>query len=74
MSERQMTGAIVLLLGAAALHISTGVAWTLSRLSYTRRVDGVDFITVVAILLFLLFLVGIVLCYFGVSNLVEGSV
>jgi hypothetical protein len=71
MSERQITGVIILLLGAAALNISTGVAWTLSPLSHTRRVDGVGFITVVA---FLLFLVGIVLCYFGVSNLVEGSV
>jgi hypothetical protein len=70
MSERQITGVIILLLGAAALIISTGVAWTLSRLSRRRRVAGSSFITLVA---FLLFLVGIVLCYFGITNLVEGS-
>ena len=70
MSERQTTGVVVFLLGASALIISTGVAWTLSHISRTRRVDGAGFITGVA---FLLFLVGIVLCYFGVSNLVEGT-
>jgi hypothetical protein len=70
MSERQTTGAIILLLGAAALVISTGMAWTLSRLSRRRQVVGSSFITLVA---FLLFLVGIVLCYFGITNLVEGS-
>jgi len=63
-----MTGAIVLLLGVAALIV--GVAWTVSRISRTRQIEGISFITFVA---FLLFLVGIVLCYFGVSNLVEGS-
>ena len=70
MSERQITGVIVLLLGVAALIISTGVAWTLSRISRTRRVDGTGLITVVA---FFLFLVGVILCYFGVSNIVEGT-
>jgi hypothetical protein len=70
MSNQQMTGVVVLLLGVAALIISAGVAWTLSRLSRTRRVEGAAFITVVS---FLLFLVGIVLCYFGVSALVEGG-
>ncbi|HEY1390335.1 MAG TPA: hypothetical protein VGF38_17495 [Ktedonobacterales bacterium] len=70
MSERQITGVIILLLGAAALIISTGMAWTLSRLSRRRQVAGSSFITLVA---FLLFLVGIVLCYFGITNLVEGS-
>jgi hypothetical protein len=70
MSERQITGVIILLLGAAALIISTGVAWTLSRLSRRRQVVGSSFLALVA---FLLFLVGIVLCYFGISNLVEGS-
>jgi hypothetical protein len=70
MSDRQISGVIVFLLGVAALIISTGVAWTLSRISRTRRVDGAGFITGVA---FALFLVGIILCYFGVSNLVEGT-
>jgi hypothetical protein len=70
MSDLQMTGVVVLSLGVAALIISAGVAWTLSRLSRTRRVEGAAFITVVS---FLLFLVGIVLCYFGVSALVESG-
>lgn len=62
---------MILLLGVAALIISAGMAWTLSRLSRMRRVESTAFITGVS---FLLFLVGIVLCYFGVSTLVEGSV
>jgi len=62
---------VILLLGVAALIISAGMAWTLSRLSRMRRVESTAFITGVS---FLLFLVGIVLCYFGVSTLVEGSV
>ena len=58
---------VTLLLGVAALIISAGLAWTHSRISRIRRIDGVGFITVVC---FLLFLVGVVLCYFGVSALV----
>jgi hypothetical protein len=70
MSNQQITGVVVLLLGVAALLISAGVAWMLSRLSRTRRVEGTSFMTVVS---FLLFVVGIVLCWFGVSALVEGA-
>jgi Kef-type K+ transport system membrane component KefB len=70
MSDQQLQGAVILLLGVATLLISAGMAWTLSRLSRTRRVEGTAFITVVS---FLLFVVGIVLCYFGVTNIVEGS-
>jgi hypothetical protein len=69
MSSQQMTGVVVLLLGVAALIISAGVAWTVSRISRTRQIEGISFITVIC---FLLFLVGIVLCYFGITNLVEG--
>jgi hypothetical protein len=69
MSDQQMTGMVVLSLGVAALIISAGVAWTLSRITLTRQVEGISFITVVSLLLFL---VGIVLCWFGVSVLVEG--
>ena len=65
-----MTGVVVLLLGVSALMISAGVAWMLSRLSRTRQVEGAFFITVVC---FLLFVVGIVLCWFGVSAIVEGG-
>ncbi|HEY7021848.1 MAG TPA: hypothetical protein VH349_12075 [Ktedonobacterales bacterium] len=67
MSDQQMTGVVILLLGVAALIVSAGVAWTVSRITRTRRVEGISFITLVA---FLLFLVGVVLCYFGVSALV----
>jgi hypothetical protein len=70
MNDQQTTGVVVLLLGVAALIISAGVAWTVARISRTRQVEGMSFITLVA---FLLFLVGIVLCYFGVTNIVEGS-
>jgi hypothetical protein len=69
MSNQQMTGVVVLLLGVAALIVSAGVAWTVSRITRTRRVEGISLITVVS---FLLFLVGIVLCWFGISTLVEG--
>jgi hypothetical protein len=69
MSDQQMTSMVVFLLGVAALIVSAGVAWTLSRIARTRQVDGVGFITAVC---FLLFLVGIVLCWFGISALVEG--
>jgi hypothetical protein len=69
MSDQQMTGVVILLLGVGALIVSAGVAWTVSRITRTRRVEGISFITLVA---FLLFLVGVVLCYFGVSSFVEG--
>jgi hypothetical protein len=69
MSSQQMTGVVTLLLGVAALIISAGVAWTVSRVTRTRQVEGISFITVVS---FLLFIVGIVLCWFGVSTFVEG--
>jgi hypothetical protein len=70
MSAQQISGVIILLIGVAALIVSVGVAWTLSRISRTRRVEGIGFVTVVAVLLFL---VGMALSYFGVSALVEGS-
>ena len=69
MSNQQMTGMVVVSLGVAALIISAGVAWTVSRITRTRQVEGINFITVVS---FFLFVVGIVLCWFGVSTLVEG--
>jgi hypothetical protein len=70
MSNQQMTGMVVLSLGVAALIISAGVAWSVSRITRTRQVEGISFITVVS---FFLFVVGIVLCWFGVSALVEGQ-
>ena len=70
MSAQQISGVVILLIGVAALIVSVGVAWTLSRISRTRPVDGIGFITVVTVLLFL---VGMALSYFGVSALVEGG-
>ena len=64
-----MTGLVVLLLGVAALIVSIGVAWILSRLALDGRVDGIWFVSVVSLLLFL---VGIALCWFGVSGLMGG--
>jgi hypothetical protein len=70
MSDQQMTGVVVLSLGVAALIVSIGVAWTLSRLSRAGRVESTWFITAVS---FALFVAGIVLCWFGVSGIVEGQ-
>ena len=70
MSSQQITGVVVLLLGVAALIVSAGVAWTVSRITRTRQVEGISFITVVS---FFLFAVGVALCWFGISTLVEGS-
>ncbi len=70
MNNQQMTGMVLLPLGVAALIISVGVAWMLARLSRMRRVEGAAFITVMS---FLLFAVGVVLCYFGVTSIIEGS-
>jgi hypothetical protein len=67
MSNQQMTGVVVLSLGVAALIVSIGVAWTLSRLSRAGRVESTWFITAVS---FVLFLVGVVLCWFGVTTFV----
>ena len=71
MSSQQMTGVVVLLLGVAALIVSAGVAWMRSRLSRAGSVEGSSFILVVAVLLVL---VGIALCYFGISTIMEGAI
>jgi steroid 5-alpha reductase family enzyme len=70
MSVEQTTGLVLLLVGLAALSVSVGVAWILSRLTRDGRVDGIWFISAVSLLLFL---VGIALCWFGVSNIIEGG-
>jgi len=70
MSIEQTTGLVLLLVGLAALGVSVGVAWILSRLARDGRVEGIWFISVVSLLLFL---VGIALCWFGVSNTIEGG-
>jgi hypothetical protein len=69
MSAQQTTGLVTLLVGLAALLVSVGVAWILSRLARDGRVEGIWFMTVVSLLLFL---AGTALCWFGVSAMVEG--
>jgi len=70
MSSEQTTGVVLLFVGLAALSVSVGVAWILSRLARDGRVDGTWVVSVVSLLLFL---AGIALCWFGVSAIVEGS-
>jgi len=69
MSDHRTYGMALLLVGFAVLILSVGIAWTLSRISRARRVEGASFVTAVS---FVLFVVGVVLCWFGVSALVEG--
>jgi len=69
LSDQQIHGAALLLLGIAALILGAGVAWAFSHTSRTRRVVHPWFITFVS---FALFVVGVVVCWFGVSTLVEG--
>ena len=70
MSAQQTTGLVTLLVGIAALIVSVGVAWILSRLARDGRVDGVWLITAVSLVLFL---AGTALCWFGVSAMIEGQ-
>jgi steroid 5-alpha reductase family enzyme len=70
MSVQQTTGVVLLFVGLAALSVSVGVAWILSRLTRDGRVDGIWLISVVSLLLFL---AGTALCWFGVSNIIEGG-
>ena len=69
MSDHQTYAMALFLFGVAVLILSVGIAWTLSRVSRTRRVDSAWFVTAVS---FALFIVGVVLCWFGVSAFVEG--
>jgi hypothetical protein len=70
MSAQQTAGLVTLLVGIAALTVSVGVSWILSRLARDGRVSGTWLITVVSLLLFL---AGTALCWFGVSAIVEGA-
>jgi len=69
MSDQQTTGLILLLVGLAALIVSAGIAWALSRRSRVRRVESTWFITAISVVLLV---AGVVLCWFGVSALVGG--
>jgi hypothetical protein len=52
-----------------ALAASLGTAWMLSRSSRAGRIESAWFIIPVSVVQFLL---GVALCWFGVSMLVEG--
>jgi hypothetical protein len=60
---------LLLLVGLVALVASLGTAWALSRSSRAGRSDSAWFLITVSVVLFLL---GVALCWFGVSTLVEG--
>jgi hypothetical protein len=68
MSNQQTIGLVNLLVGFAALIVSAGVAWALSRRSRVRRVDSTWFITAISVVLLV---AGVVLCWFGVTTLLE---
>jgi hypothetical protein len=69
LSSQQMHGVTLFLLGIAALILSAGVAWAFSRVTRTRLVVHPWVITFMS---FALFVAGVVLCWFGVSSVVEG--
>jgi Kef-type K+ transport system membrane component KefB len=69
MNSQQMSGLALSLVGVAALILSVGIAWSLSRVSRRRRVESAGVISVVSLVVFL---AGVVACYFGVSAMLEG--
>jgi hypothetical protein len=69
MSDHQTYGVALFLVGVTVLILSVGIAWALSRISRARRVESAWFVTAVS---FALFVVGVVLCWFGVSAFMEG--
>jgi hypothetical protein len=70
MSAQQINGLALLLVGVAVLIMSVGVAWALARRSRAQRVESAWLINLVS---FGLLLAGAALCYFGVSNIIEGG-
>ena len=46
-----MTGVVVFLLGVAALIVSAGVAWMVTRITRTRPVEGAWLLTIAGVLL-----------------------
>jgi hypothetical protein len=70
MSEQQIYGVALLLVGFALLIESAGIAWALARLSRSVRVEGAGLIRVVS---FVLFVVGVLLCGLGADAVVDGT-
>ena len=69
LSSQQTQGVALLLVGVAVLILSAGFAWVQSRRSRAGRVQGAGIFTAVS---FLLFLIGALICWFGVSALMDG--
>jgi hypothetical protein len=69
MSSRQISSVLFLLVGLIALVASLGSAWALSRSSRAARSESAWFLITASVALFF---IGVALCWFGVSTLVEG--
>jgi hypothetical protein len=69
MSDQQVYGVALLLVGLALLIVSVGIGWTLARRSRAGRVEGAGVLTTVS---FALFLAGVLICWLGVSAFVDG--
>ncbi len=70
MSNQQLSGLVTLAIGVIALILSSSAAWILARASRRSEVASTWLVTLI---IFILFAVGIALCYFGVSGLIEGG-
>jgi hypothetical protein len=64
MNDHQVHGLLLLAAGLAVLIVSLVAAWTMTRRSRSVQVDGAGLIAVVS---FSLFVVGLVICWYGVS-------
>jgi hypothetical protein len=67
MTDAQMQGVPLLLLGIASFILSAGVAWALSRASRVRRVESA---WLIGVGVFVLLAAGIIFCWFGISALI----
>jgi hypothetical protein len=69
MSGQQVYGVALLVVGLALVMVSIGVGWAQARRSRAGRVGGAGVLTAVS---FALFLAGVLICWLGVSALLEG--
>ena len=67
MTDAQMQGVPLLLLGIVSFVLSAGVAWALSRASRMRRVESA---WLIVIGVFVLLAAGMIFCWFGISALI----
>jgi hypothetical protein len=69
MSDQQIQGLALALVGVGVLIVSVGIAWTLMLRSRAQRVESAWFIILAS---FILLVVGAGVCYFGVSAFLGG--